>query len=780
MESPSKTESHPEADPDPAYTQTLPGYSNFPSRAWMIVIVACAAAVPMALCAWTACQSRVQTLESAVTAQIDAVQALSEHTDRLLQTQALALDLIDHQAGDLDCPALRSNDDIQSLMTNATRHSTESLWLTNADGLLCMASDPSRLDTRSRAFREYVAGARNTEAGNYIVDRAVIGLSGAVAAFNIVKPRVKNGVFNGVILASVSLVKLTEYWTIVVTAGLPTQRVALYRLNGETIARSWPPLVPAIDRAIEQRMATHFRDAPEGHSVGPSLLEATHRVAAWRTLPEWGIVVSASVDETVIMAPWRQSVFATGLISILGSSLIALFGWVLIDRQTKLARTVAERSSALHLSREREHALRASELRLSNLIATVNMGTFLTRDINGIIRFWSKGCAWLLGWTSAEAVGKSTQAVLHTRYPIPFCEIVGAVKRHGTWAGDLQVQTRDGRELSVEVRITARKNPDTNETELLEVLTDVTALRQSEQRFRALALAAPEVYYAMSPDWTVVRELHGGGFLADLINSNDWLDEYIPSDEQSRVRAAIQEAISTKSVFQLEHRIRLADGTIGWTSSRAVPLLDAMGQVREWFGAANDITDRKRSEDALKTSEAELMRSHRLEAIGQLCAGVAHDFNNLIQGLISHLELIEDDGVSPATMEKVGICIRLAEQGGSLAHQLLSFGRKQLLLPQEIKLHEFLEDFCRMASRYSRSTHPHRTQSLAQPADTLGRPGASAERPAQSGHQRTRFHALRWHPHRGGYLRRTLGSDGGVPCHRYRDRHFTRRPQQGL
>ncbi len=188
-----------------------------------------------------------------------------------------------------------------------------------------------------------------------------------------------------------------------------------------------------------------------------------------------------------------------------------------------------------------------------------------------------------------------------------------------------------------------------------------------------------------------MRELHGGGFLADLINSNDWLDEYIPSDEQSRVRAAIQEAISTKSVFQLEHRIRRADGTIGWTSSRAVPLLDAMGQVREWFGAANDITDRKRSEDALKTSEAELMRSHRLEAIGQLCAGVAHDFNNLIQGLISHLELIEDDGVSPATMEKSVSVSDPAEQGGLLAHQLLSFGRKQLLLPQEIKLHEFLE-----------------------------------------------------------------------------------------
>ena len=58
----------------------------------------------------------------------------------------------------------------------------------------------------------------------------------------------------------------------------------------------------------------------------------------------------------------------------------------------------------------------------------------------------------------------------------------------------------------------------------------------------------------------------------------------------------IREAIRAKSTFELEHRVRRADGTVGWTFSRAVPLLDADGQITEWFGAASDVTDRKQTE----------------------------------------------------------------------------------------------------------------------------------------------------------------------------------------
>jgi PAS domain S-box-containing protein len=92
--------------------------------------------------------------------------------------------------------------------------------------------------------------------------------------------------------------------------------------------------------------------------------------------------------------------------------------------------------------------------------------------------------------------------------------------------------------------------------------------------------------------------------------------EYIHPDDQPHVWEAIQKAIRTKSAFELEHRVRLADGSLGWTASRAIPLLDAEGRIREWFGAASDVTARKRTEEALRESEA------RFRAAVQAVSGI--------------------------------------------------------------------------------------------------------------------------------------------------------------
>lgn len=80
--------------------------------------------------------------------------------------------------------------------------------------------------------------------------------------------------------------------------------------------------------------------------------------------------------------------------------------------------------------------------------------------------------------------------------------------------------------------------------------------------------------------------------------------------------AAIHEAIRTKSIFELEHRVRRVDGTLGWTFSRAVPLLDAKGEIVEWFGAASDVTERKQAEAALQESEARLRLSVEASNVG--------------------------------------------------------------------------------------------------------------------------------------------------------------------
>jgi PAS domain S-box-containing protein len=130
------------------------------------------------------------------------------------------------------------------------------------------------------------------------------------------------------------------------------------------------------------------------------------------------------------------------------------------------------------------------------------------------------------------------------------------------------------------------------------------ALRESEARFRALVAASSEVLYRMSPDWSEMLHLRGGGFIADTeAPSRIWLQKYIPADERPRVTAVINEAIRTRSTFELEHKVRRVDGGIGWAFSRAIPRLDANGQIVEWFGAASDITERKQAEEALREGE---------------------------------------------------------------------------------------------------------------------------------------------------------------------------------
>lgn len=139
------------------------------------------------------------------------------------------------------------------------------------------------------------------------------------------------------------------------------------------------------------------------------------------------------------------------------------------------------------------------------------------------------------------------------------------------------------------------------------------ALRESEERFRSLVTASSNVMYRMSADWSEMLQLRGGGFLADTETPNrTWLHEYIHPDDQTEVMAVIQDAIRTHRIFEMEHRVLRVDGRIGWTSSRAVPLLDANGEIIEWFGAASDITPRKQAEEAVRASYEEISRFNRL------------------------------------------------------------------------------------------------------------------------------------------------------------------------
>ena len=182
--------------------------------------------------------------------------------------------------------------------------------------------------------------------------------------------------------------------------------------------------------------------------------------------------------------------------------------------------------------------------------------------------------------SSAEVLG--TFALYYTSPQSPSAEEISAVRLLSKTAGIVIQRFRES-----EDRVQAEE-----------------AFKLSDQHLRALITATNDVLYKMNADWSVMQTLDGLNFFADTGQPiHDWLQKTIYPGDQALVMNAVTQALKTKSIFQLEHRVLRADGGIGWTLSKAIPILDKSANVVEWFGAATDVTQRKKAEEALIESE---------------------------------------------------------------------------------------------------------------------------------------------------------------------------------
>ncbi len=146
-------------------------------------------------------------------------------------------------------------------------------------------------------------------------------------------------------------------------------------------------------------------------------------------------------------------------------------------------------------------------------------------------------------------------------------------------------------------------------------------LRETEEHFRAFVTTSSDVVYRMSADWGEMRFLNGKDILKDTsAPEQGWIEKYIVEEDRPALVREIQRAIQRKSIFEMEHRVIRANGSVGWTFSRAIPLLDPEGRISEWFGAATDVTERRRAEEELReqTRTLELLKDTGTAIASQL------------------------------------------------------------------------------------------------------------------------------------------------------------------
>lgn len=234
-------------------------------------------------------------------------------------------------------------------------------------------------------------------------------------------------------------------------------------------------------------------------------------------------------------------------------------------------------------------------------------------------------------------------------------------------------------------------------------------VRHNERRLRGLLAATSDVIYRMNPDWTLMYQLDGRGFMPDTdAPSVAWQENYLLPEDRPAIMAIVSEAIRNKNVFECEHRVRQADGSVGWTFSRAIPITDDSGEIVEWFGAASDITGRKRGEELTKLLTLEV--HHRLKNTLAMVQAIANGtfkseatseeletFDARIQALSSAQDvLIRSEWDSADVREVVSRALRAMPQS-----RLDLDGPSALIGPGEAQgLALVVHELCTNASKY--------------------------------------------------------------------------------
>ena len=302
-----------------------------------------------------------------------------------------------------------------------------------------------------------------------------------------------------------------------------------------------------------------------------------------------------------------------------------------IIRSIGMVHDITERKKA-------EEALREAEIKYRTLVEHIpNAVTYMTSPDPTIGTFYvSPQIESMLGYTVKEWQD-NPRSWYERIHPEDREHLVASNARHENsgepFSLEYRLMSRDGR--TVWVRDEAVMIPASSGKPLLSqgIMIDITerkkaenALRRSEERFHSLADSMPQLVWTALPDGTVdyynqryleyqeIKEGEGATW--------EWAPVLHPDDLQPTVNAW-KHSVETGEIYQIEHRVRMADGSYRWHLSRGVPMLDENGRVIQWFGTATDIHDLKLAEEELKVYAGRLERSNR--ELEQFAFMASHD-----------------------------------------------------------------------------------------------------------------------------------------------------------
>ena len=208
-------------------------------------------------------------------------------------------------------------------------------------------------------------------------------------------------------------------------------------------------------------------------------------------------------------------------------------------------------------------------------------------------------------------------------------------------------------------------------------------------------VAKKRVHFSSS--WKAMRGYDDNEIGTD---ESEWSNRIHP-DDAPRIMEGVRAHFAGESpFFEEEYRVHCKDGSYKWVLARGKVFRDATGRVVRMAGSEIDITERKRAEAERVRLQAQLTQAQKMESVGRLAGGVAHDFNNMLGVILGHTEmaLAQTDPAHPlfARLHEIQ---KAAQRSADLTRQLLAFARRQTISPKVLDLNETVEGMLRMLRR---------------------------------------------------------------------------------
>jgi PAS domain S-box-containing protein len=455
------------------------------------------------------------------------------------------------------------------------------------------------------------------------------------------------------------------------------------------------------------------------------LWTGNRKVPCWeRALDQPGVVISRNPSSTCDGCPFASSYGGRSGITVrlqhgdkvyglLGSSLPAELAED--DEEKDLFREVAaDIACALYeleieeAQRKADRKLRLSEERFRAVFDNAADAMFVHEVTGGFLMVNRTACE-RLEYSRDELLRLAPKDIDSPEYAAHFDANVARLEQCGRYTFETAHVTRSGKRIPIELHsqvIELEGRPV-----ILSIARDVSerkraeeALLESESRYRKLVdnmndliyrveLAPHRCFSYVSPSATAITGYTPGEHYEDP----DLGLKLVHPEDRHLLENLARGAKSIKEPVIL--RWIKKDGSVIWTEQVNAPIYDSQGNLVALEGIARDITERKLAEEEKAKLTEQFHQAQKLESVGRLAGGVAHDLNNLLTPILGYGEMLLEDAAEGADRELLQEIMNAGGRARDLVQQLLAFSRKQVLKFKPIDINILVRGFHNLLRR---------------------------------------------------------------------------------